>query len=237
VALGRGLIAQQEGKTVVVADQAVEAIAQQVIEILGRGDFDIRCEFLVHGEARLSVGVERFAEPVGEESGFEAGGAEDGLLGESDALQGEEFLGVDGAVGFDEVFAEVGDLIEVFEGPRGHPDGEGGGGEAVFAGILGRTELALRGAGACGICGVGAIGGELFWGNGKRHGNSTLRFEDGMEGGLSLKLEGASDGREMGYFVEKLSSAPGLARGRRRIGRRAGEWRASDVRGTYQGLS
>jgi Holliday junction resolvasome RuvABC ATP-dependent DNA helicase subunit len=84
-----GLIAQQEGKTVVLADQAVEAIAQQVIEVLGLADFDIRCEFLVHGEAGLSVGVERFAEAVGEEAGFEAGGAEDGLLSESDALKGE----------------------------------------------------------------------------------------------------------------------------------------------------
>ena len=33
-----------------------------------------------------------------EEAGFEAGGAEDGLLGEGDALEGEEFLGVDGVV-------------------------------------------------------------------------------------------------------------------------------------------
>jgi hypothetical protein len=40
-----GLIAQQEGKTVVVADQAVEAIAQQVIEVLGLADFDICGEF------------------------------------------------------------------------------------------------------------------------------------------------------------------------------------------------
>jgi hypothetical protein len=95
-----------------------------------------------------------------------------------------------------QVFLEMGDLIEVFEAD----DGEGGGGEAVFAGILGRTGLALRGAGAGGIGGVGAIGGELFWGNGLRHGNSTLRFEDGMEGGLSLKLNFASDGEERSCF-------------------------------------
>jgi len=200
VALGLGLIAQQEGKTVVVADQAVEAIAQQVTEILGRGDFDIRCELRVYGEAGFSVGAERLAEAVGEEAGFKAGGAEDGLLGESDALKGEEFLGVDGVVGFDEVFAEVGDLIEVFESD----DGEAGGGEAVFAGILGRAGLAFRGAGAGGIGGVGAIGSELFWGNCIRHGDTTLRFEDGMEGGLSLKLAAASGGKERGCFVKKL---------------------------------
>jgi hypothetical protein len=147
----------------------------------------------------LSVGVERFAEAVGEEAGFEAGGAEDGLLGESDALKGEEFLGVDGAVGFDEVFAEVGDLIEVFEAD----DGEGGNSEAVFAGIPGRAELTFRGAGAGGISGVGAIGGELVWGNGKRHGNSTLRFEDGTGVGLSLKLTAASGRKERGLLSRK----------------------------------
>jgi hypothetical protein len=109
----------------------------------------------------LSVGVERFAEAVGEEAGFEAGGAEDGLLGESDALKGEEFLGVDGVVEVHQVFLEMGDLIEVFEAD----DGEAGSGEAVFAGILGGAGLALWGAGACGTASVGAVGGELFWGN------------------------------------------------------------------------
>jgi hypothetical protein len=69
----------------------------------------------------------------------------------------------------------------------------------VFAGILGRTGLAFRGAGAGGICGVGAIGGELVWGNGMRHGNSTLRFEDGMGRGLSPKLAGVSGGKERNY--------------------------------------
>jgi hypothetical protein len=94
-------------------------------------------------------------------------------LGESDALQGKEFLGVDGVVEVHQVFAEGGDLIEVFEAD----DDEAGGGEAVFAGILGRAGLAFRGAGAGRIGGIGAIGGELFWGNGMRHGNSTLRFK------------------------------------------------------------
>ena len=76
--------------------------------------------------------------------------------------------------------------MEVFEAD----DGEGGGGEAVFAGILGRAGLAFRGAGAGGLGGVGAIGGELFRGNGVRHGNITLRFEDGMEEGLESEIGG-----------------------------------------------
>jgi hypothetical protein len=133
----------------------------------------------------FSVGVEGLVEAGGEEAGFEAGGAEDGLLGEGHAFEGEEFLGVDGVIGCDEVFET--------------DDGEVGGGEAVFAGILGRAGLAFRGAGAGRIGGVGAIGGELICGNGERHGNSTLRFEDGMEGGLSLKLTAASDGKESDY--------------------------------------
>jgi hypothetical protein len=74
----------------------------------------------------------------------------------------------------------------------------------VFASILGRAELAFRGAGAGGIGGVGAVGGELIWGNGMRHGNSTLRFEDGTEVGLRLKLAAASDGKERDYFSRNL---------------------------------
>ena len=98
------------------------------------------------------------------------------MLGEGDAFEGEEFLGVDGLVEGDEVVLEVGDFLEVFEAD----DGEGGGGEAVFAGILGGAGLALRGAGAGGLGGVGAIGGELFGGDGAMglwHRDSTLRFE------------------------------------------------------------
>jgi hypothetical protein len=58
----------------------------------------------VRGGAEFSAGVQGFAEAVGEEAGFEAGGAEDGLLGDSDALATEEFLGVDGLVEGDQVF-------------------------------------------------------------------------------------------------------------------------------------
>jgi hypothetical protein len=101
-------------------------------------------------------------EAGGEETAFEARGAEESLLSEGDALDGEEFLGVDGLEDGQEVVLEVGDLLEVFEAD----DGEGRGGEAVFAGILGGAGLALRGAGAGGLSGIGAIGGELFLGDG-----------------------------------------------------------------------
>ena len=135
-----------------------------VVAVLGAGDFDIAItgEFWAHEEDGVAGGVEGLVEAGGEEAGFEARGAEDGLLGEGDALDGEEFLGVDGLVDGDEVGSEMGDLMEVFEAD----DGEGGGGEAVFAGILGGAGLALRGAGPGGLGGVGAIGGELFLGDG-----------------------------------------------------------------------
>jgi hypothetical protein len=70
----------------------------------------------------------------------------------------------------------MGDLLEVFEAD----DGEGGDREAVFAGILGGAGLALWGAGAGGSGGVGAIGGELFLGDGLlglRHG-VPFHFEE-----------------------------------------------------------
>jgi hypothetical protein len=93
-------------------------------------------------------------------------------LGEGYALQGEEFLGIDGLVDGDEVVAEAGDFLEVFE----TDDGEGGSGEDVFAGVLGRVGLALRGAGAGGFGGVGAVGGEAFGGDGAT-GHRALRLE------------------------------------------------------------
>jgi hypothetical protein len=120
----------------------MEAIPQQVVAVLGARDFDIPItgEYWVHEDHGVSGdGVEGLVEAGGEEAGFEAGGAEDGLLGEGHALEGEEFLGVDGLVDGDEVVPEMGDLLEVFEAD----DGEGGGGEAVFAGILGRAGPAL----------------------------------------------------------------------------------------------
>ena len=56
------------------------------------------------------------------------------------------------------VVAKVRDLLEVFEAD----DGVGGGGEAMFAGILRGTALAFGGARAGRVGGVGAIGCDLF---------------------------------------------------------------------------
>ena len=137
--------------------------------VLGAGDFDIAGEGFGHEDDGVAGGVDGFVQASGEEAGFEGGGAEEGLLGEGDALDGEELLGVDGAVIVDEVGLEVGDGVEVFEAD----DGEVGGGEAVLAGVLGGAGLALGGARAGGAGGVGAVGGELLFGDGfagLRHG-------------------------------------------------------------------
>ena len=134
VAFGLGLIAESQGPTVGMFHQAVESFAQCVVAVLGAGDFDIPIpgEFWGHEDYRAKAGVEGLVEAGGEEAGFQARGAEDSLLGEGEALDGEEFLGVDGLVDGDEVGAEMGDLVEVFEAD----DREGGGGEAMFAAIL-----------------------------------------------------------------------------------------------------
>ena len=113
-----------------------------------------------HGDEEAAGGIEGFVKASGEKAGLEVRHAEHGLLGEGDALDGEQFLGIDGLVDGDEVGAEVGDFLELFEAD----DSEGGGGEAVLAGIPGGAGLALRGGGAGGMGSVGAIGGELFFG-------------------------------------------------------------------------
>ena len=117
--------------------------------------------------------VKRHVETGGEQAGLETGGTQQSLLSEGHALQGEEFLGVDGLVDGGEVGGEMGDFVEIFE----TDDGEAGSGEAVGAGVLGGAGLAFRRARSGGAGGVGAIGGELLFGYG--HGaKGVLRFQN-----------------------------------------------------------
>ena len=129
---------------------------EEVVAILRLGDFVIVVDELV-GDAHqgAAVAVEGFIEESSAQAGVEALDAEEGLLGESNALDGEELLGVDGLVDGDSVLAEAGDLVEVFEAD----DGEGGGGEPVFAGVLSGAGFAFGGAGSGGLGGVGSVGG------------------------------------------------------------------------------
>ena len=92
-----GLIAQEQGPPVGLAGAAAETFAQQVVAVLGARDFEIASdEVRVYHYHGVISGVEGLVEAGGEEAGFEAGGTEESLLGEGDALEGEEFLGVDG---------------------------------------------------------------------------------------------------------------------------------------------
>jgi hypothetical protein len=83
-------------------------------------------------------------------------------LGDGHAFEGEQFLGIDGLVAGDEVGAEVSDFVDIFEAD----DGEAGGGEAMLAGVLGGAGLACRRSWSGRTGGIGAVGGELLFGNG-----------------------------------------------------------------------
>jgi hypothetical protein len=130
------------------------------------GDFDIAMadEFRSQRAEGGPVIVEGHVEAVDEDAALQAGGTEPGLLGESDQLEGVQFLGVDGLVDGEEVVLETGDLIEFFE----PDDGEGGGGETVSTGVLGRAGFALGSAGAGTLGRVGAVGCELLIGSGHK---------------------------------------------------------------------
>jgi hypothetical protein len=88
--------------------------------------------------------------------------------------------------GFEEVGTEVGDFVDVLEAD----DGEGGGGEAVFAGVLGGTGFAVGGARAGGFLSVGAVGGELSVG----HGKCVLLFGCRLAGGSACPTSGLPRG-------------------------------------------
>jgi hypothetical protein len=80
---------------------------------------------------------------VGADAHQGAAVAVEGLVEEGGAQAGVE--------AFD---AEAGDLVDFFEAD----DGEGGGGESVFAGVLCGAGFAFRGAGSGGLGGVGSVG-------------------------------------------------------------------------------
>src|ERR1019366_3219280 len=96
-ALGLGLGAEEEGETVGVFVEAVEAFGEEVIAVLGLGDFVIVVdERIGDTHQRAAVAVEGLVEEGGAQAGVEALDAEEGLLGEGDTLDGEKLLGVDG---------------------------------------------------------------------------------------------------------------------------------------------
>jgi hypothetical protein len=121
---------------------------------------------------------------VGEQTGFEGVHAEQGVLGESDALDGESFLGVNGLVGGDGVGDEGGDVGPVLDAD----DGEGVGIEGVFARVLGGAGLAFRSIGPGGTAGVGSVRGDTL--GGSRHTAEGLAWRLGAGAGVGGKWLG-----------------------------------------------
>ena len=154
--LGLGLVAEENGPGWGVFPGVLgEALGEAEIAILGAGDFEVVSEDFGEELVNREVfGVHDLIEADSEEAVFEGGAAEQGLLGEGDAFDGEEFLGVDGPIAGDGVSPEVGDDVDFFEAD----DGEVFGVEGVLARVLGRAGFAFGGAGSSGVLGVGAVG-------------------------------------------------------------------------------
>lgn len=108
--LGLGVVAEEQHPTV-VADAAFEAFGDPEGAVLFGGDLDAGGDFGVLEDERGAGPFGGLVEVAGEEAAFEGATAEERLLGEADALDGEELLGVFGLVESDEVVAEIGDVL------------------------------------------------------------------------------------------------------------------------------
>jgi hypothetical protein len=128
-ALGLGLDPEEDHDIAGLLIQATEALVRDEVAVLGSGDVDVLDHFEIEQAERATVGGEGFIEASGVHASFRPGTAVEGLLGEGDALDGPEFLGVDGLIGGDQVVAEVRDGIDFFEADDGKVLGE----EGMFA--------------------------------------------------------------------------------------------------------
>ena len=146
-ALGLGLDAEEDHDIAGLLIQATEALVQDEVAVLGSGDVDVLDHFEIHQAERAAVGVEGFIEASGVHAGFHPGTAVEGLLGEGDALDGPEFLGVDGLVGGDQVVAEVRDGIDFLQADDGKVLGD----EGMFAGDH-RLRSTMRADGRREVC-------------------------------------------------------------------------------------
>ena len=130
LAIGIDLITDEKSPDVRIERHLAHSFAGGVVAILRAGDFDIAIadHVFTHGTKGPAGILDGVIESGGEEAGFEAIAAQDGLLTECEALDCEEFLGVGGTVTGDGVGFEIRDLIEFFEAH----DGEGSTAEGVF---------------------------------------------------------------------------------------------------------
>jgi len=157
-AFGLGLIAEELSKGRGFGEEAVEAFGDEVVAVLGAADLKIVVdEDGADGGKGPAVVGDGLIEADCHHAGVEAFGAQESLLGEGDALDGEGLLGIDGLIGCDGVGAEAVDLLDVLEAD----DWKGGGVENVLAGIPGGSGLALGGAGSGGAFGIAPVGGDV----------------------------------------------------------------------------
>jgi hypothetical protein len=219
VALGLGLVAEEEGEAVVIDHVlAEEAFAEEPVAVFEGDVAGIGGE--VADEAAEHAGVvDDGMHAGGEEAGLEAGSAEADLLGEGDVLDGVHLLGVDGLVELDGVGFEFGDFVVLFEAE----DVESGGSESVLDGVLGRAGFALGGTGSSGLGRVGAVGGELFFGYGFV-GHMGSHLGNNMLEGWSLKLG-------VGKWLEGKGKFCGMG-----CERKAANWVAWGV-GEFEGVT
>jgi len=142
----------------------MESLGEGIVAVLFASDLDVAIarQFRRHGEDGLAGAIKDLVEARGEEPRFQTSGAEHGLLGQSDALDGEEFLSIDWLIDGNEVGLQVIDFIQVFE----TDNGEYGASEIVFAAPW-RTESRLFRSGLAGNSGRRGRGGPgSFFGNG-----------------------------------------------------------------------
>ena len=187
-ALGLGLVAEEEFPALGMLGEVKEALGEGEVLFLGAGHLEVGIA-VGRVEEIDGLGVAGVVKAGGKHAAFEAGGAQQVELGDGDALDGAEFLGVDGAVDGDEVGAEFADVVEAFE----DGDGEIGSSEAVFAGVLGRSGFAFGGARTGGAEGIGPVRGKLL---GRIFfGHPGLRFSIGGRGSLKIRARGCWEER------------------------------------------
>ena len=123
----------------VLAGHARKAVCKAIGSVLFDDLFGLDLQFFMQRDEGVVVGErESPIERGGTEAGFEARDAEQVVLGEGDAFEGEGFLRVLRLIDGNEVGAETVDGVAVLD----FDDSEGFAGEPVFAGVLCRTGFA-----------------------------------------------------------------------------------------------
>ena len=121
---------EEELAVVGLAVEAAEALVESKVTVLRDGNLDVLNDFGIEEAERAAVGIEGLIEGGGVEAVCQAGATHEVLLGEGEAFEGEKLLRVGGLVIGDEIGAELGDDVEIFEAN----DGIGAGDEGMFAG-------------------------------------------------------------------------------------------------------